>query len=129
VSVFEDEYRMRPELDDTMSDATEVPTLAGTIHELAGRGFTEHFMLVRGRLGAANIGSVFGAEDVTVSEYHRFEGISDPGDMAILYAIETRSGVRGPLADAFGVYADPLVGAFMHDVVLALGRRLGDTGC
>jgi hypothetical protein len=36
--------------------------------------------------------------------------------MSILYALETRSGVRGTMADAFGVYADPLVGAFMDAV-------------
>jgi hypothetical protein len=48
--------------------------------------------------------------------------------MAILYAIETRSGVRGTLADAFVVYADPLVGAFMREVVLALRGPLGDRG-
>ena len=101
-----------------MTDATEVPTLAGTMDELAGRGFTEHFTLVNGRLGAVDSGKEFRAEEVTVSEYHRFEGVSDPGDMSILYAIETRSGLRGTLADAFGVYADPLVGAFMRQVVL-----------
>ena len=103
-----------------MTDATEVPTLAGTMEELAGRGFIEHFTLVDGRLGAANTGSAFRAEEVTISEYYRFEGVSDPGDMSILYAIETCSGVRGTLADAFGVYADPLVGAFMREVVRAL---------
>ena len=53
-----------------------------------------------------------------VSEYHRFEGASDPDDMAILYAIQTRSGLRGTLADAYGVYADPGVGAFMREVVV-----------
>jgi len=51
---------------------------------------------------------------------HRFigAGVSDPDDMSILCAIETRSGVRGTLVDAFGVYSDPLVGAFLHDVVV-----------
>jgi hypothetical protein len=36
--------------------------------------------------------------------------------MSIVYAIETRNGVRGTLADAFGVYADPRVGAFIRTV-------------
>ena len=38
--------------------------------------------------------------------------------MSIIYAIETRSGIRGTLVDAFGVYADPQVGEFMADVAL-----------
>jgi hypothetical protein len=33
------------------------------------------------------------------------------------YAIETPTGVRGTIADAVGVYADPSVGGFMRSVV------------
>jgi hypothetical protein len=105
-----------------MPEALEIPTLAGTMDELAGRGFTEHFILVNGKLRAADSGKVFPAEEVMVSEYHRFEGASDPDDMAILYAIQTQSGLRGTLADAFGVYADPGVGAFMRLVVMRRRR-------
>ena len=97
--------------------STEIPTLAGTMDELARRGFTEHFIPANGKLRAADSGKVFPADEAMISEYHRFEGVSDPDDMAILYAIETRSGLRGTLADAFGVYADPAVGAFMKEVV------------
>lgn len=57
-----------------MAVSIEIPTMAGTMAELAGRGFTEHFMLANGKLRAADSGKVFPAEEVTVSEYHRFEG-------------------------------------------------------
>jgi len=97
-------------------DALEPATLAGVMNELGRRGFTEHFTVVQGRLRAATRGTTFSADQVVVTEYHRFEGVSDPDDMSILYALETRNGLRGTLADAFGVYADPAVGAFMHDV-------------
>ncbi len=36
--------------------------------------------------------------------------------MAIAYAIETTSGVRGILVDAFGVYSDPTTSAALKDV-------------
>ena len=36
--------------------------------------------------------------------------------MAIAYAIETKSGVRGILVDAFGVYSDPTTSAVLKDV-------------
>jgi hypothetical protein len=100
-----------------MAGPIEIPTLAGTIDELARRGFTEHFVLANDRLCAAYSGRVFLPENVIVSEYHRFEGVSDPDDLAILYAIQTHTGLRGTLADAFGVYADPAVSAFMRSVV------------
>jgi hypothetical protein len=42
--------------------------------------------------------------------------VSDPDDMAILYALEVKGGVRGTLVDAYGVYSDPLISDFMAAV-------------
>jgi hypothetical protein len=96
----------------------EPATLAGKIDELARRGFAANFNVVDGRLRVVGSGVEFGAAQVVVAAYYRFEGVSDPDDMAILYALETRTGVRGTIADAFGVYSDPLIGAFMDAVAL-----------
>jgi hypothetical protein len=101
-----------------MQDALEPATLAGVMEEVNGRGYTEHFMADHGALRAVGSGTRFIASDVTISEYHRFEGVSDPDDMSILYAIETRSGVRGTLVDAFGYYSDPCVGELMDAILL-----------
>jgi hypothetical protein len=81
-------------------------TLAGEMEALAQRGFTEQFTAAAGGLRAVNRGVIVPPEDVVIAEYRRFEGVSDPGDMAILYAVEAQ-GLRGTLVDAFGVYADP----------------------
>jgi hypothetical protein len=97
----------------------EPRTLAGVLDDLTRRGFAEHFRVVEGGLRALDTGGMFRANQVSIPECHRFEGVSDPDDMSILCAIETRSGVRGTLVDAFGVYSDPLVGAFLHDVAVA----------
>ena len=90
--------------------------------ELAERGFAEQFTVVGGRLRVMSSGAEFAAAQVVVASYYRFEGVSDPSDMAIFYAIETRTGVRGTIADAFGVYADPFIGAFMKAVALCRPR-------
>jgi hypothetical protein len=102
----------------------EPDTLAGVMDDLERRGFTEHFTVVDGQLRGVDHGRGFPAADVAISELHRFEGISDPDDLAILYALETRNGLRGTLTDAFGVYADPLVGAFMSHVPLRPGAPI-----
>jgi hypothetical protein len=95
----------------------EPPTLSGALDDLHARGFAEHFrVLDAGHVRAIGAGSTFAPSQVSITEWHRFEGVSDPDDMAILYAIETRTGVRGTIADAFGVYADPAVGGFMQAV-------------
>jgi len=100
------------------SPPLEARTLAGVLDDLTRRGFAEHFRVVDGWLRGLDTGGMFRPNQVSIPECHRFEGVSDPDDMSILCAIETRSGVRGTLVDAFGVYSDPLVGAFLHDVVV-----------
>jgi len=92
----------------------EYGTVAGALEELARRGFAEPFRVVDGVLRAG--GERVEPGHLVIREYHRFEGISDPDDMAIVYALETDRGVRGTLTDAFGVYADPAVSAALAGV-------------
>jgi hypothetical protein len=91
-------------------------TLAGALEELARRGFTERFQAVDGGVRALGRAETMKSKDLVIREYYRFEGISDPDDMAILYAMESVNGVRGTLADAFGVYSDPRITAALENV-------------
>jgi hypothetical protein len=47
-------------------------------------------------------------DEFEISEFYRFEGMSDPADNAIVYAIQSHGGVKGVLVDAYGVYADEM---------------------
>jgi hypothetical protein len=67
-------------------------------------------------LRAAEGGRTFRADELLIREFHRFEGVSDPDDMSIVYAIESRDGTRGTLVDAFGVYASPAVALVLERV-------------
>jgi hypothetical protein len=100
-------------------------TLAGVLDDLARRGFTEHFRVVGDTIRSAPSGRTFRPEDLTIRDYVRFEGISDPDDMSIVYVIEGRDGTRGTLVDAFGVYASPAVGAALAQVPI---RRIPPRG-
>jgi hypothetical protein len=91
-------------------------TLSNAIERLISRGFTAHFGVVGNRLRAFDSGKTFGADQLTIREFQRFEGVSDPDDMDIVYAIESSDGTRGSLVDAFGAYSNPSVSAFLHDV-------------
>jgi hypothetical protein len=82
--------------------STACATMSCAIADLVGRGFTADLRVVAGGLRAAT-GETLRPCDLVIREVHRFEGVSDPDDMEILYAIESASGVRGTLADAFGV--------------------------
>jgi hypothetical protein len=108
------------------TEAEDVPTyrtLAEAVDGLTRRGFTEVFRVQDGRLGAAGRDEVFRPQDLTINEVYRFEGISDPDDMEVVYAISSASGVRGTLADAFGVYSDPAKTAALEGVPIRRNAR------
>lgn len=47
--------------------------------------------------------------DFVVDEHYRFEGISDPGDEAIVYAISSpKHNVKGTLVNGYGIYSDEI---------------------
>jgi hypothetical protein len=95
----------------------------GTMDELARSGFVEHFGVRDDELRSFDSGRTFAAGQVVIREYHRFEGVSDPDDMAIVYAIEGEGGARGTLVDAFGAYSDPTVTAFLDRVAIRGAAR------
>ncbi len=91
-------------------------TVACAVDDLTHRGFAEDFRAVDGKLRMSGTGEMVSPEELVIREYHRFEGISDPDDMAIVYGVEARNGVRGTVVDAFGVYSDPALSALMARV-------------
>jgi hypothetical protein len=105
--------------------ATETTRLTNTpkersqvivMEELHEKGFTEHLTVSGDRLVVLDRDVSFSADEVVIRCVERFEGISDPDDMSVVYAIETESGLRGTLTDAFGVYSNPEVTAFIERV-------------
>jgi len=91
-------------------------TLAETIDHLNRRGFTGHFAVIADGLRELGTGVTFRADELRICDCFRFDPLSDPGDMAIVYTIETRTGVRGTLVDACGVYSTPAISEFMARV-------------
>jgi hypothetical protein len=86
------------------------------VRDLEERGFTANFELIGTTFRAVDSGKTFNPDDLTIVEHHRFEGSSDPEEMAVVYAIEAQDGTCGVLVDAYGVYADSELSAFLKDV-------------
>jgi hypothetical protein len=91
------------------------------IDELARRGFTDGYRIVEGGLQVLTSGKLLRPQDLVIREVYRFEGVSDPDDMAVVYAIESTTGAQGALIDAFGVYADPAKAAVLAEVPIRRG--------
>src|SRR4051812_39214726 len=91
-------------------------SLATCLNRMISDGYTEDFKVTDKGLEALHQHSNYAADQISVVNFFRFEGESDPDDNAILYVIETTDGAKGTLIDAYGIYNDPKVSRFMHDV-------------
>jgi hypothetical protein len=99
-----------------MANEERMQTVAGALRLFGARGFDRAMSVTHGRLRASGADRDYGPQEVRVRDHRRFEGVSDPGDTSVVYAIETVDGVRGTLVDGYNVYADPAIGDFLRDV-------------
>lgn len=97
--------------------STYMSELERCIKRMEEKGFTDQFRVERGKLQSLTDNNKrYEPNDVCAVNFFRFEGISDPDDMSILYAIETADGTKGTLVDAYGLYSDDATGEFMQQV-------------
>ena len=79
-------------------------------------GYTHSFKAEPGGLRVLGTDEVFQPNQVTILGHERFEGPSSEDDEETLYFIETTTGMRGTLVDAYGTYADENVANFIRKV-------------
>lgn len=92
-------------------------SLSSCVNRLVSDGYTDDFKVTEeGLVSLKTNNKIYKPEEVTVVNFFRFEGVSDPDDMAILYAIETADGNKGTLIDAYGTYSDANVNNFILEV-------------
>lgn len=85
---------------DTVSEATA---------DLIKRGYTYDFSIHAEEecLICRNTALRLSPEEFEIDETYRFEGMTDPGDEMVVYAIlSSKHGVKGIVVNAFGPYAD-----------------------
>ncbi|HAD97521.1 MAG TPA: phosphoribosylpyrophosphate synthetase [Cryomorphaceae bacterium] len=82
-------------------------TLSQGIDELTKRGYTLDFNLLSDSIECKSEDLRYKPAEFHIDEFHRFEGMTNPDDMSILYAISTNDGRKGTMVDAYGAYSDP----------------------
>jgi len=63
--------------------------------------------------------TIYQPSSLTIIKVYRFEGESDPADMAVIYALRADDGQIGYLLSAYGTYSDqdnPFYEDFIRDV-------------
>lgn len=102
-----------------MSQITSNPPLKSLSYRLNKAiedGYKENFKATEKALMSVETKKEYQADQISVVNFYRFEGSTDPADNSILYIIETEDGAKGTLVDSYGAYADPNVGKFITEV-------------
>jgi len=84
-------------------------TVSEAINGLIGRGYTRDFNAHAGKecMNCHASGNTLSPDEFKIDEIHRFEGMTDPGDEMILYAISSAGlQIKGTLLSAYGMYEE-----------------------
>ena len=94
-------------------EVNQFASLTDALKALHEKGYGEDFILDEHGLRGYGRDEIIAPQDVTIMEYHRFEGTSNPDDMSVVYAVTIRDGRKGTLTDAYGTYANPHMERFL----------------
>ncbi|WMJ73603.1 hemerythrin domain-containing protein [Cytophagaceae bacterium ABcell3] len=84
-------------------------TVTEAVNYLVKKGYTYDFNIVAGQdcLVCQKKQLRLPSDDFQIDGFYRFEGVSDPGDAMIVFAVSsTKFGVKGIVVNAYGMYAD-----------------------
>ncbi len=84
-------------------------SLLDALNGLKQRGYTIDFNLAFNHVKCNETGVCLSPSQFEITEHHRFEGISNPEDSSIVFAIESKDGtMKGVLVSAYGMYSEAL---------------------
>lgn len=82
-------------------------TLSETISGLILLGYSHDFNIQDECLVCHQSNATLSPEDFQIDKIYRFEGISDPDDQSILYAISSlKFNIKGVLVNGYGISSD-----------------------
>ena len=81
-------------------------TVSEAIEALRKQGFTTDFNLEKNCIVCHP--EKFDPDDFEIVDVYRYEGNSDPADEATVYAIESKTGLKGVLVTGYGISTDTM---------------------
>ena len=95
-------------------------TLTEAITDLQQRGYTDDLTAAESCLICDARGIHLDPVQFEIDEFHRFEGMNDPDDQSIVYAISSKDhGIKGILVNAYG----PDASSFTQEMVRKLATH------
>ena len=95
---------------------SEEKTLALVMNKVSADGYDKEFKLENNMMTLGDDTKEYTPQDLIITKSYRFEGVSNPDDMAVLYLIHTNDGKKGMLIDAYGTYSSRSLAEFLREV-------------
>lgn len=84
-------------------------TLLDALYGLKSRGYTTDLNLAFDKVKCQQTGVCLSPSEFEIMEHYRFEGISNPADESVVFAIQSKDGrIKGTLVAAYGIYSEPV---------------------
>jgi hypothetical protein len=83
----------------------QMTTLTEVLEKLRQKKFDNEFRWEEKGFNAGK-GKIYRPEDLEIIKVYRFEEITNPSDMCVVYLIEAKDGLIGYSLDAYGVYSN-----------------------
>ncbi|WP_430973585.1 hypothetical protein [Sunxiuqinia rutila] len=99
-----------------MNKNNQYATMVEALKELDKRGYTHNFRVNEYGQLEENRTRHYPPSEVELHEFHRFEGATNPSDMSIVYAVQTKSGTKGTVVDSYGAGGSAVTSKFMNSI-------------
>ena len=86
------------------------------IKEYQQKGYTHNFRAQDNVLIDLETKTNYAPESIFIKKEFRFEGMSNPSDMSILYIIETNDGAKGTVLANYSPSSDTLMAEFFKEI-------------
>lgn len=97
-----------------MHHKSHYSTVSEAINKLREEGFVTDFNIEDNSIVCST--ERFKVEELEIVDVYRYEGDTDPSDEAIVYAIESKSGVKGILVNGYGASSDSSTSAIIDQM-------------
>jgi len=85
---------------------TNEETLSVVMNRLGEKGYKEQFKLTKEGLKVISSGKTLSPKEVKILHRYRFDGMTNPDDESMLYALETQNGLKGTLVVSGNVHSE-----------------------
>lgn len=94
-------------------------TLSEAISALQKEGYTTDFNIAFDSIKCRETGKCLNPAEFEVTDYYRFDGMTNPDDDVVLYVIESKNhNMKGLLVKAYGAYSEGISSEILEKLEL-----------